>query len=108
MVCGWSGESDHAARGADRLAEISAPTLVISGAEDQVTPREAGEQLARGIPGFIVREFPVVDYVTLNEDSFPIIGTDRAIDLVAELATPEGYRALIEQQLEDHRDELGI
>lgn len=35
----------------DRLAEISAPTLVISGAEDQVTPPEAGEQLARGIPG---------------------------------------------------------
>ena len=35
----------------DRLAEIRAPTLVISGAEDQVTPPDAGEQLALGIPG---------------------------------------------------------
>ena len=66
------------------------------------------EGLARGIPGFIVREFPVVDYVTLNEDSFPSIGPDRAIYLLSDLATPDGYRALIEKQRDDHRDELGL
>jgi 3-oxoadipate enol-lactonase len=35
----------------DRLAEIEAPTLVITGAEDPVAPPEAGERLAASIAG---------------------------------------------------------
>jgi 3-oxoadipate enol-lactonase len=35
----------------DRLAEIEAPTLVVTGAEDPVAPPEAGERLAASIAG---------------------------------------------------------
>ena len=35
----------------DRLGEIEAPTLVLTGAEDPVAPPEAGELLAASIPG---------------------------------------------------------
>lgn len=35
----------------DRLGQIAAPTLVISGEYDRITPTAAGEVLARGIPG---------------------------------------------------------
>ncbi len=66
------------------------------------------EGLARGVPGLIVREFAVRDYVTLSEDSFPILPTERAMELLARAATAEGYRELIETQLRDHRHELGI
>lgn len=66
------------------------------------------EGLARGVPGLIVREFAVRDYVTLSEDSFPILPTERAMELLARAATPGGYRELIETQLRDHRHELGI
>lgn len=35
----------------DRLGEVSAPTLVVAGAEDVATPLEHAETLAEGIPG---------------------------------------------------------
>jgi 3-oxoadipate enol-lactonase len=35
----------------DRLAQIEAPTLVVTGAEDPVAPPEAGQQLAASITG---------------------------------------------------------
>ena len=35
----------------EHLAEITAPTLVIAGAEDQATPPEHAELIARGVPG---------------------------------------------------------
>jgi 3-oxoadipate enol-lactonase/4-carboxymuconolactone decarboxylase len=35
----------------DRLGEVSAPSLVIAGAEDVATPLEHAETLAKGIPG---------------------------------------------------------
>ena len=66
------------------------------------------EGLARGIPGLIVREFPVRDYVTLSADTFPILPADKAMDLLAGITTVDGYRDLIEQELRDHRDELGM
>ncbi|MDL5157906.1 3-oxoadipate enol-lactonase [Actinomycetospora termitidis] len=42
----------------DRLASITAPTLVISGAEDPATPPEHGRAIADGIPG---ARFEIVD-----------------------------------------------
>lgn len=66
------------------------------------------EGLARGVPGLIVREFAVRDYVTLSEDSFPILPTERAMELLARTADADGYRELIETQLRDHRHELGL
>ena len=41
-----------------RLASITAPTLVISGAQDPATPPEHGQLLAEGIPG---ARFEVID-----------------------------------------------
>lgn len=66
------------------------------------------EGMARGIPGLIVREFAVRDYVTLSEDTFPIVPTEKAVDLLAGITTAEGYRQLIEGQLGDLRHELGL
>lgn len=66
------------------------------------------EGMARGIPGLIVREFAVRDYVTLSEDTFPILPTEKAIDLLAGITTADGYRRLIEGQLRDLRHELGL
>ena len=34
-----------------RLGEIRAPTLVLCGGDDAITPVEEAERLARGIPG---------------------------------------------------------
>lgn len=66
------------------------------------------EGIARGIPGFIVREFPVRDYTTLSEDSFPILSVDGAIELLQKATTAEGYRALIDEEQRGHRDEIGL
>lgn len=66
------------------------------------------EGLARGIPGLIVREFPVRDYVTLSEDTFPILPATKAMELLAGITSVEGYADLITRELRDHRDELGM
>jgi 3-oxoadipate enol-lactonase len=42
----------------DRLASITAPTLVVAGAHDPSTPPEQGEAIARAIPG---ARFEIVD-----------------------------------------------
>lgn len=66
------------------------------------------EGIARGIPGFIVREFHVRDYTTLSEDSFPILSVAGAIDLLKRASTAEGYTGLIEEEQRGHREELGL
>ena len=43
---GATGDTDHT----DRLAEIDAPTLVVVGDQDIVTPPERSQALAAGIP----------------------------------------------------------
>ena len=45
-ACDSMADTDHR----PRLAEIAAPTLVIVGSEDQVTPPRVSEELAAGIP----------------------------------------------------------
>jgi pimeloyl-ACP methyl ester carboxylesterase len=49
-----SDEQKRATAGFDvsrQLGSLRMPTLVIHGAEDRIIPMEAGEELARGIPG---------------------------------------------------------
>ena len=42
----------------DRLGAISAPTLVLVGAEDILTPVDESVELARGIPGARLKVLP--------------------------------------------------
>jgi 3-oxoadipate enol-lactonase len=61
---GFIGQVDaalsHDAR--DRLAAVKAPTLVIHGALDQLSPKENGEELARLIPGAELLILPEVGH----------------------------------------------
>lgn len=66
------------------------------------------EGLSRGIPGFVVREFPVRDYTTLDEETFPIVPSAEAMKVLARTTTAEGYAELIEQELHHMKDELGL
>lgn len=59
-----------AARGFDvreRLNAVRAPTLVVHGDEDEIVPPEAGEELARGIPGAELKLLPGAGHLLLAE-----------------------------------------
>ena len=66
------------------------------------------EGLADGVPGLIVRDFPVRDYTTLTEDVFPIVRTPDALDFLRQVATAEGYHSVRQRQAVFLRDELGF
>ncbi|WP_203337155.1 hypothetical protein [Nocardioides limicola] len=66
------------------------------------------EGLGRGIPGLIVREFPVRDYTTLDAETFPIVSAVTAAELIASCATEAGYLDLAQRELSHYREELGL
>ena len=64
------------------------------------------EGLGRGIPGLVVRDFPVRDYTTLSDDAFPIETTARALSAIEACAEPNGYKLLLEDELDYYMSEL--
>ncbi|NHA01630.1 hypothetical protein G5V59_22790 [Nocardioides sp. W3-2-3] len=56
------------------------------------------EGIAGGTPGFVVRDFPVRDYTTLDADAFPTLTVPGALDLLRGLATREGYDGLLQRE----------
>ncbi len=50
-----------------RLGEIRAPTRVICGAEDIMTPPALSEQIAKRIPGAQLRVIPSCGHITFTE-----------------------------------------
>jgi len=62
---------------ATRLAEISAPTLVVHGEQDRVLPLDNGRRLAAGITGAQLIELPA------GAHAFPTDVTDAARELVS-------------------------
>lgn len=60
-----------------RLAEITAPTLVISGKHDGLNPPEAGEEVAAGIPGSRFEVYDRSGHMLTVEES------ERLVDEVA-------------------------
>lgn len=66
------------------------------------------EGLTRGIPGFVVREFPVRDYTTLDAEAFPILPATEAMELLAKATTADGYDELVARELHHMKDELGL
>lgn len=66
------------------------------------------EGLTRGIPGFVVREFPVRDYTTLDAEAFPIVPAAEAMELLAKATTADGYDELVARELHHMKDELGL
>ncbi|MEA3502016.1 MAG: hypothetical protein U9R47_04520, partial [Actinomycetota bacterium] len=64
------------------------------------------EGLSRGIPGVVVRDFPVRDYTTLDEDTFPTGTRADMIDVIASCFEPGGYEQLLEHELNYSAAEL--
>ena len=64
------------------------------------------EGLSRGIPGLVVRDFPVRDYTTLNDETFPTESTAQALSTVEACAEPNGYKLLLEDELDYYIAEL--
>ena len=78
---GFVGQVDaalsHDAR--DRLAQVRAPTLVIHGALDQLSPKQNGEELARLIPGAELLVLPEVGHAVNLEGQRAVNGALRAL-----------------------------
>jgi len=66
--------------GRDLLARIRTPTLVVAGADDQVTPVALAEELARGIRGARLEVIPGAGHQA------PLEQADRFNHLVASFA----------------------
>lgn len=66
------------------------------------------EGLSRGIPGLVVRDFPVRDYTTIDAEVFPTGSTELMLDVIASCTDPGGLRALLDAQLAYYRAEIGI
>lgn len=66
------------------------------------------EGIAGGTPGFVVRDFPVRDYTTLDADAFPTLTVPGALDLMRGLATREGYDGLLQRERAWARTELDL
>lgn len=66
------------------------------------------EGLSRGIPGIVVRDFPVRDYTTLDEDAFPTGSVTEMLTVVAACTEPGGYLQLLERELEYYATELEV
>jgi hypothetical protein len=64
------------------------------------------EGLSRGIPGLIVRDFPVRDYTTLDEDAFPTGTVKEILDRIETCTQPGGYSNLLEHELRYYASEL--
>ncbi len=66
------------------------------------------EGLSRGIPGLVVRDFPVRDYTTLDADTFPTGRVGEMLDTIAACCRPGGYEALLEHELKYYATELEV
>lgn len=66
------------------------------------------EGIAGGTPGFVVRDFPVRDYTTLDADEFPTLRVPDALDQLRTLATAEGYDELLRRERAWARTELEL
>jgi tetratricopeptide (TPR) repeat protein len=64
------------------------------------------EGLSRGIPGVVVRDFPVRDYTTLDEKAIPTGTSNEILDVVASCFEPGGYERLLENELRYYAAEL--
>lgn len=64
------------------------------------------EGLGRGIPGLIVRDFPVRDYTTLNEEALPIGPTPAMLSVIESVFEPNGYERLLESELAHYASEV--
>jgi pimeloyl-ACP methyl ester carboxylesterase len=64
--------ADHSA--ADILAHVRAPTLVITGGRDMLTPPSIGRAMAAGIPGAEYLELPSATHTGLLDESTAVIG----------------------------------
>lgn len=64
------------------------------------------EGLGRGIPGIVVRDFPVRDYTTLDPDAFPTITTEEALELVVSCASGDGWNSLLAHETAYYTAEL--
>lgn len=56
------------------------------------------EGLGRGIPGLVVRDFPVRDYTTIDPKAFPTVDTNHALEIVAECAVGDGWKRLLDRE----------
>jgi hypothetical protein len=65
------------------------------------------EGLSRGIPGIVVRDFPVHDYTTLDDKRFPTGTTPEMLKVIADCLKPGGYELLLERELRYYAIELG-
>lgn len=57
------------------------------------------EGLNRGIPGLIVRDFPVRDYTVLNREAIPTLTTMDALATIAACTDPSEYERLVDAAL---------
>ena len=64
------------------------------------------EGLSRGIPGCVVRDFPVRDYTTLDDKAIPTGPSRAMLDIVASCLRPGGYEQLLERELVYYAAEL--
>lgn len=66
------------------------------------------EGLGRGIPGIIVRDFPVRDYTTLDQDTLPIGPTSEMLAIIESLFEADGYERLVERELAHYATEVQV
>ncbi len=66
------------------------------------------EGIGRGIPGLIVREFPVVDYTALDAKYLQVGDTDFVIGQIRSCADPAYYHMLAEQHLRWYKTETSF
>lgn len=64
------------------------------------------EGLGRGIPGLIVRDFPLRDYTTLSDEALPIGTTSAMLSVIESTFEPHGYERLLERELDYYATEL--
>jgi len=66
------------------------------------------EGIGRGIPGLIVREFPIVDYTALDAEHFQVGDTDFVIGQIRSCADPAYYHMLAERHLRWYKTETNF
>lgn len=64
------------------------------------------EGLSRGIPGLVVRDFPVRDYTTLDERAFPTGTAQEMLAVVEACLSQDGYETLLTRELAYYSSEL--
>jgi len=85
----------------ESIRRISAPTLVITGTQDQATPAALGEALAAAIPGARVVSLPVAHIPHLEAgQAFCDVAMRFLLDVEAPIGEAERYRIGLERRRE--------